>query len=251
LGAYLKVFEKQQKAGADDITMAVTLSSIGLVQYHLKNYAPSFESYQEALRLRRDHFGTDDTLDIASTLNSIGLVLFKQSMFDLARSCFSQSLRIRTKLLGNDHRDVAILWYNLATIHFETGDDDIAIKMYKETLRVECTALGPVHSDVVLTLQHIGQVLQQVGKLEEALTYFHQALVVEKRLKKDHVSIAKILNLIGNIQLQEGLVEQMMQSFTEASRMLERCGNTREALVIAGYNFYGLAKTNPKCASAA
>ncbi|KAL3918258.1 MAG: hypothetical protein SGILL_004320 [Bacillariaceae sp.] len=248
LDAYLKVHQKQCKAGADSITTAVTLSSIGLVQYHLKKYEDAFESYQEALRLRREHFGTDDTPDIASTLNSIGLVLFKQNMFALASNCFSESLRIRTKLLGKDHRDCAILWYNLATIHFETGNDDIAIQMYKETLRVERTALGPDHADVVLTLQHIGQVLQQVGKLEEALTYFHEALVVERRLKKDHVSIAKILNLIGNIQLQEGRVEEMMQSFTEASRILERSGSAGEALVIAGYNFYGLSKVHPKCA---
>ena len=214
----------------------------------MKKFEDAFESYQEALRLRREHFGTDDTPDIASTLNSIGLVLFKQSRFALARNCFSESLSIRTKLLGKDHRDCAILWYNLATIHFENGDDDIAIQMYKETLRVECTALGPDHPDVVLTLQHIGQVMQQVGKLEEALTYFHRALAVEQKFKKDHVSIAKILNLIGNIQLQEGRVEEMMQSFTEASRILERRGSTWESLVIAGYNFYGLSKAHPKCA---
>jgi tetratricopeptide (TPR) repeat protein len=242
------VHKKQCKAGAESITIAVTLSSIGLVQYHLKQYENAFDSYQEALRLRRDHYGDDENPDIASTLNSIGLVLFKQNMFELAKNCFSESLRIRTKLLGKDHRDCAILWYNLATIHFETGDDDIAIQMYKETLRVESMALGPEHPDVGLTLQHIGQVLQQVGMLEEALTYFQQALVVEQKLKQDHISVAKILNLIGNIHLQEGNVKEMMQSFTEASRILERCGKAGEALVIAGYNFYGISKVHPKCA---
>ena len=229
----------------------MTLSSIGLVQYHLKQYEEAFESYQEALRLRREHFGTDDTPDIASTLNSIGLVLFKQKMFDLARNCFSESLRIRTKLLGPDHKDVAILWYNIATIYFETGNDDLAIKMYKETLRVERAALGPSHPDVVLTLQHIGQVLQQVGNLPDALKYFQEALDIEKMLNRDGVSVAKILNLIGNIHLQEGKVEPMMESFTEASRLLERSGNSGESLVIAGYNFYGISKIHPKCAPVA
>lgn len=229
----------------------MTLSSIGLVQYHLRQYEEAFESYQEALRLRREYFGTDDTPDIASTLNSIGLVLFKQKVFDLSRNCFLESLRIRTKLLGSDHKDVAILWYNIATIYFETGNDDLAIMMYKETLRVERAALGPNHPDVVMTLQHIGQVLQQVGNLVEALEYFQEALEIEKMFKRDDVSIAKILNLIGNIHLQEGNVGPMMISFSEASHLLEKSGNRTEGLVIAGYNFYGLSKIHPKCAPVA
>jgi len=248
LDAYSEVYKKQLKSGEDDIMIAVTLSSLGLVQYHLNMFEEAFESYQEALRLRRDHFGTDDNQDIASTLNSIGLVLFKQNMFELAKNCFTESLRIRTKLLGKDHRDVAILWYNIATIYFETGNDELAIRMYKETLRVERIALGPEHSDVVLTLQHIGQILQQLGHLDEALLYFIEALKIEKKKKRDEISVAKILNLMGNIFLQKGNVKPMMESFTEASRLLERCGRAGEALVIAGYNFYGLAKTNPPCA---
>ena len=62
------------------------------------------------------------------------------------------SLRIRRKILGANHRgDVAILWYNIATIFFEIGEDDEAMKCYKETLRVERHALGPDHHDVVLS----------------------------------------------------------------------------------------------------
>ena len=122
--AYKKVRDMQEKVfGPDAIQLAETSSSIGLMQYHMRNYNSSFDSYQSALRIRRQHFGTDDHPDIASTLNSIGLVLFKQDMFDLAKKCFTESLRIRSKLFGSDHRDVAILWYNIATIHFETGED--------------------------------------------------------------------------------------------------------------------------------
>jgi tetratricopeptide (TPR) repeat protein len=246
------VHKKQVKSlGGNNIAIAVTLSSLGLVQYHMNQYENAFESYQEALRLRRDHFGTDENPDIASTLNSIGLVLFKQSMYDLAQKCFTESLRIRTKLLGKDHRDVAILWYNIATIYFETGNDDIAIQMYKETLRVERAALGHDHPDVVLTLQHLGQVLQQIGDLDGALRYFKEALAIEQRKNPDDISVSKILNLIGNMYLQKGEVGPMMKSFTDATRTLEKCGNAGESLVIAGYNFYGLSKIHPPCAPCA
>jgi tetratricopeptide (TPR) repeat protein len=253
LAAYMAVYKMQTKAfGTESLNVAETLSSIGLMQYHLRDYETSFESYQEALRIRRNCIGHDDHPDVASTLNSVGLVLFKQDMFDLAKKCFAESLRIRSKILGRDHRDVAILWYNIATIHFETGEDDLAIQMYKETLRVERVSLGEDHPDVVLTLQHLGQVHQQLGQIEEAIRYFKEALEIErKRVESRSSSLGRILNLLGNVYLQLGRIEEMMECYVEASRIYEKNHRAGETLVIAGYNFYGLSKTNPPCAPVA
>jgi tetratricopeptide (TPR) repeat protein len=253
LKAYLAVYEMQIVAfGADTLQVAETLSSIGLMQYHLRDYESSFESYQQALHVRRSCYGSDHHPDVASTLNSVGLVLFKQDMFDLAKKCFAESLRIRSKILGKDHRDVAILWYNIATIHFETGEDSVAIDMYKETLRVERTALGEDHPDVVLTLQHLGQVHQQLGQIEESLIYFKDALAIErKNAESRSSSMGRILNLLGNVYLQLGRINEMMECYVEASRIYETNQRAGETLVIAGYNFYGLSKTNPSCAPVA
>lgn len=253
LAAYLSVLKMQVKTtGEEGLQVAETLSSIGLMQYHMRDYESSFESYQGALRIRRQCYGTDHHPDVASTLNSVGLVLFKQDLFDLAKKCFGESLRIRTKLLGKDHRDTAILWYNIATIHFETGEDDIAIEMYKETLRVERISLGEYHPDVVLTLQHLGQVHQQIGQVEVALSYFNEALEIE-RTRKDPIpcSMGRILNLLGNVYLQLGRTSEMMSCYVEASRLCDTTQSAGETLVIAGYNFYGLSKTNPPCAPVA
>jgi len=249
LGAYRQVHSRQKGTfGESSIECAMTLSSIGLMQYHLKFYDDAFESYQAALRIRRDAYKTDDHVDIASTLNSIGLVLFKQNILDMSRKCFTESLRIRMNLLGADHRDVAILYYNIATIFFEMGQEEQAINLYKETLRVERVSLGPDHPDVVLTLQHIGQVLQQVGKLEAALEYYNEALEVERSRKgADPVAAAKILNLIGNIHLQCCQIPEMMKCFTEASRIFE-ANQSGEVLMVAGYNIYSLNKLHPEAA---
>jgi tetratricopeptide (TPR) repeat protein len=259
LTAYMAACKMQMTAfGRDSLSVAETLSSIGLMQYHIRDYESSFESYQEALRIRRHSYGTDEHLDVASTLNSIGLVLFKQDFFDLAKKCFGESLRIRSKILGRDHRDVAILWYNIATIHFETGEDDTAVGMYKETLRVERKALGDDHPDVVLTLQHLGQVHQQMGQIDDALRYFNEALNIEVKNSKNRTdsnnksgSMARLLNLLGNVYLQMGKAEEMMKCYAEASRIYEANQRPGETLVIAGYNFYGLSKTNPPCAAVA
>lgn len=123
--------------------------------------------------------------------------------------------------------------------------------MYKESLRVERVALGNDHPDVVLTIQHLGQVHQALGNLDDALECFDEALQIQKKKHAHDICVAKTLNLIGNIYLQQGKVGMMMQNFIEASRNLERTAGHDESLVIKGYNFYGLSKTNPPCAGTA
>lgn len=243
----------QQQLFPDSIELAETLSSIGLMQYHMEAFQASFDSYQEALRIRRDIYGSDYNIEIASTLNSVGLVAFKLDIFELAKCCVMKSLKILKRLHGKDSRDVAVLWYNIATIYFESGDgEDIAIRYFKEALRIERKSLGPDHQDVVLTLLNLGQRLHKWGDLEEALNYFHQALEAERRRNDDNqLSVGKILNLIGNVHLQQGNIEAMMTCYVEASRIFAAIRQPGVTLVIAGYNFYGLSKVHPRAAPSA
>ncbi|CAJ1947075.1 unnamed protein product [Cylindrotheca closterium] len=257
LEAYERVLKMQVGAfGSNALVLAETLSFIALMQYHLGDYASSLEAYQFALRIYREHSSNNDNPRIASTLNSIGLVFFKKQAYELANMCFSESLRIRTKLLGPNHRDVAILWYNLATVYFERGEEETAVKMYKETLRVEEMHLGADHPDVGLTLRHLGQVHQQLGKLEEAAKYFQQVVAIERKREvapNTRSSLSKALNLLGNVYLQLNQVPEMMECYVEASRLNEAPretsdDTTSDRLVIAGYNLYCLQKTNPPAA---
>lgn len=253
LQQYTDVHARTARAyGYESLETANTLSNMALMQYQLRAHDAAFNLYQEALRIQRDIHGSDMNTDVASSLNSIGLVLFQQGVHGLAKDCFYDSLRIRQEVLGADHRDVAILWYNIATIHLESGSDAQAIKYYKETLRIERAALGRTHQDVVLTLQHLGLVHQQRGELEESLVYFEEALEIE-RLKGEEgkFAVAKLLNLLGNIHLQTANIVKMNDCYAEATRIYLECGESPDSLVIAGYNFYGLSKLHPRSASAA
>jgi tetratricopeptide (TPR) repeat protein len=242
-----------ESLGRIHVDLAETHTSIGLMQYRMHDHEGSFNSYQEALRIRREHYETEDHLDVASALNSVGLAAFKFGLFEVAKSCITQSLNILKKVAGEDSRDVAVLWYNIATIYFETGEsEDIAIKYYKETLRIERHSLGDDHPDVVLTLLHMGQKHYKVGDLEDALEYFAEALAIERgRTQENKVTIGKILNLIGNVHLQRGAIAKMMECYVEASRLLEAAQESGETLAIAGYDFYGLSKMHPCCPAVA
>jgi tetratricopeptide (TPR) repeat protein len=98
----------------------------------------------------------------------------------------------------------------------------------------------------------MGQKHHKVGDFEEALDRFSEALAIErKRQQADSIAVGKILNLIGNVHLQEGKVAKMMACYVEASRIFEARQEPGVTLVIAGYNFYGVSKIHPCCATVA
>jgi tetratricopeptide (TPR) repeat protein len=248
--------------GSDSMEVATTLSSMALMKYLTKDYRVSLSFYDEALRIHRaspmeSSMASTRDMDIAATLNSIGLARFKMDDFDQAKDAFLECLNIRKRILGEDHRDIAVMWYNLATIYLEKGEDHTAMKLYSESLRVERRALGEKHPEISLTLQHLGQMHQERGELEIAVEYFQEALEIERMVLAQHgadaqkeneatlASICKLLNLIGNIYLMCGRVDDMMACFVEACKCGQHIG---EGLVIAGHNFYGLSRLHPPCA---
>lgn len=240
--------------GPNSLEVAATISSMGHLQYQLKNHEGAFEWYQHALQIQRKHCGEGGrgNAGVASTLISIGLVLFSKGILELAKACFTESMVIRRTLFGPDHRDIAILWYNLATICLQEGDEESAILLYKETLRIERRSFTENHRDVVLTLQHLAIVYQRQGELDLALECFGEALAYEREKRnQNYLSVGKLLNLIGNIHLQMGRAGPMMSSYTEASRIIiERC-DLNEIVVISGFNSYLLSRLHPPCAPVA
>ena len=195
-------------------------------------------------------------------------------LHDVAMQSFLEGLRIRRNILGPDHRDVAIILYNIATIHLETGDDEEAMEYYRETLRVERIALGANHRDLVLTIQHVGQVHQQRGELIDALKYFNEALEIQQQNFAQHNStfnsnhpdafiqqhkyncdyycaVAQTYNLIGNVHLQRGDASSTVQAFADSLRAFRKAGKNDDELAISGFNFYGLSKLHPECSPCA
>ena len=287
--AALRVYEEAldiqlKSLGNSHPAVAVTISNIGLINYQTRNYTKALDLYQEALRIRRDAFG-ENNLEVASCkslalhcgslvswnqsdstvlvlsrfvsclfagLNSLGLVLFKLGLHDMAMQSFSESLRLRRELLGDSHRDVAIIIYNIATIYLEQGNDDEAMKCYRETLRVERLALGENHEDVLLTITYIAQVNQNKGDLQAALACYEDILMSLKRCRPDdHENIARTLNRMANIHLQNGHPGKVVELMTEASRRMLLAGLNVDELSLSGFHLYGFSRVHPEASAAA
>jgi tetratricopeptide (TPR) repeat protein len=98
-------------------------------------------------------------------------------------------------------------------------------------------------------LQYLGSLHQVRGESDEALRYFQEALELERSSKgNQHLRVGKLLNVIGNICLQKGYIDQMMDCLIEAARI---CNIHDESLVVAGFKLYGISKLHPECAKVA
>lgn len=253
LNVYRTVYGIQLEAfGPKSLEVAATLCSIGLMLYLKQELQSSLNYYQEALRVRQEHFKTNNNFDIAATFNSIGLIAFKMNKLDLAKNAFRECIRIRIQLEATDaHRDIVTLYSNLGTVYLASGEDKEAIQMFAESIRLERLTLGDNHLGVAVSLQHLAQLHQDRGELELAHDYFKEALQItrgvdESMMANKQRTICTLLNLMGNIHLMKAEVPQMMECFAEASRVSG--DNNAQDLVIAGYTFYGISKMHPPAA---
>eukprot|EP00797_Seminavis_robusta_P023624 Sro38_g023850.1 Kinesin light chain (597) ;mRNA; r:114968-116758 len=261
LKVYRGVYDIQLEVfGPQSLEVAATLCSIGLMLYLKQDLQSSLNYYQEALRVRTEHFKTIDNFDIAATFNSIGLIAFKMKKLDLAKDAFQNCIRIRIKLEATAcHRDIVTLYSNLGTVYLANGEDKEAIQMFTESIRLERKTLGENHLGVAVSLQHLAQLHQDRGELELAHEYFAEALKITKGVDESMMAnkqrtVCTLLNLMGNIHLMKAEVPQMMECFAEASRVScdndnpNSSGDQFKNLVIAGYTFYGISKMHPPCA---
>lgn len=290
LCVFKEIYDIQIDAlGPNSLDVASTLCNIALMHFMLEFYTPSLHFYQETLRISltlleeynakrtSDPDHTDEpkayalNMGVGDSLNAMGLLYFKLRRFEEAAGAFSCSLGIREKLLGPYHRDVTILWYNLAMVWVETGDLPRAIPLYEEGIRRERIGLGgdPLHPALSSTLQYLGEIYNQSGEIDQSLQCFQQALAIEKRQallqgtspKKNRNSkinhwtgVCRLLNVIGNIHLMQANIPATMKCFVEAARtasLLLACGNQYIPLVVAGHMFCHLTRLYPSCASAA
>ena len=278
LNLYTKLCHIQSQVyGPNSHQVIGTLSCIAVIHYQQGNFTMALNQYTTVLQKQLILHSSTDHSDIAGTLNSIGLILFHQEVYHQAKTCFCESLRIKLKLLGPHHHEIAVLWYNIASVYYSQGDHDTAIAYYKESVRIECerhgldpddptrttnatsTSLKQVPlsagSSIVRSLQKLGVIYQENGDFEEALKYFSQALELELQKgadARDNGSLGKLFNILGNIHLQCANVDQMMKCYIQASRIYRRINDRhRVSFTISGYGFYYLSRMYPPCAATA
>ena len=112
----------------------------------------------------------------ATIINNIGRVLYQQEDFSGALSMYTKASVLREALLGKDHLDVAVSFYNMADAHCCLGNDSEAISGYDTYVSIASVHLGCGHPDIASVLTIVGQLYYKMNDCVRAMRYLSRAL---------------------------------------------------------------------------
>lgn len=196
---------KYEVSGLTNLPLNANLLSDLSNIFHNKGTAhESMRIGEEALKIRRDHFGSKHP-DIANSLNNLAAYHFKLGERSSALELGKKALEMNRELFGEKHQDVAISLCNVAAYHTEIGDYPNALKLGEQALKMRRELFGDKHPDVANSLINHASIYEGLGDHQRALDLGEQALKMQREFFGDkHPIIAFSLSALADIKAKSG-----------------------------------------------
>lgn len=201
---------------ADEASLAVALTRLGVVHWRWGRYGDSEPFFQEALALQAK---LQNRLGTARVLWSMGGVAFEQRKYDEA---LMYALKTRTiyEAIG-DRSGMATLDGNLALLSQARGDYATALDYNQNDLDHDL-ATGNRHGESV-AISNRGGILLDAGDLEQALACFQRALNIQQELDNPW-EVARHRASIASIWISQGELDKALTEYEQAIPILRAHG---------------------------
>ena len=228
-----------QKSSLGEEVRAGTLNNIGNLYSGTGRMKEAGESYEEALRIRRQLAAVRPEYlpDVAMTLNNIGNLYSDTGRMKEAGESYEEALRIRRQLAAVRPEylpDVAMTLNNLGVLYRDTGRMKEAGESYEEALRIrrQLAAVRPEYlPNVAMTLNNIGNLYSDTGRMKEAGESYEEASRIYRQLaavRPEYLpDVAMTLNNIGNLYRGTGRMKEAGESYEEALRIYRQLAAVR------------------------
>jgi tetratricopeptide (TPR) repeat protein len=201
----------------DSEKVALTHEKIGTLCKALGKSSKAEDSFEEALRIRRQIHGESHEA-VATVLHEMGDLMDDLGEYDDAMRYYVDALDIRRKRLGPDHEDVAATLYSMGfTLHHQELSER-ALQCFEESLNIRKRRLGEDSKEVGDTLNTMGYLQAKRGELDDALNLLWGSLRVRK-LHEDHVKVSETLKNIGNVHREKQEHELAVECYEECLRI--------------------------------
>ena len=181
-------------------TIAI-LHNIGYIQYRASCHEEAMHTFEEALQLGRQVYGSH-SLEVAATMNCLGALYFHMPnpATEEALDLYQQCLVIRKAILGVQHKDVATTLNNIGRVNYIKAEYEEALSNYSEALSIRRVVLGESHLDVAATIYNAGQTYHQIGDLTRAMQLYQDFITIAlPQLGNKHRDIAIIYKCMAQI----------------------------------------------------
>lgn len=147
----------------------------------------------------------DQPLIQARLLTTIGTVYRKIGLYDEAVYLLEEGLDLRTRLLPENHPELAQSLHDLAGVYIQRGWFDEAEPLLRRALAIREEVFGLDHLEVAESLNSLGNLFLDQERFADAEPLFRRALVIrEQALGGEHFEVARSLNNLALIATGSG-----------------------------------------------
>ena len=166
--------------GGDDSELAMTLDRLSEVLDDKGELAEAEAAARRAVEISQRRPGKP--LDTARHLGRLGSVLRRRGELEAAEGLLREALATRIRLLGRDHRTVALNLGNLANVLRDRGELASAEPLYRESIGIYQRVAGEDHLGLAAARADLADLLVKKGRLDEAEEQFQRSLDARRRL---------------------------------------------------------------------
>ena len=195
---------RQRVLNSDHREVALSLSNLATLYYHIGSYKEAEPLFQRALVVSEKAFGPEHP-QVATSLDNLAALYLVKGNYMEAEARFRRALAIREKTLGPDHPEVATSLNNLSAMYYNKKDYKESEPLLQRALAIEEKAFGRGHPGTATTLTNLGELYRAKGDFEEAEPKLQRALDIrEKALGPDHPDVANSLNILALLYKEKG-----------------------------------------------
>jgi len=199
---------RTQLFGTNDLRVASSLTTLGHIYVGLQKLGDAGDCYNRALKIRKQHWG-DEHPDVAQSITDVARVLSTEGRWNEAEHNYRDALALYRKLLGNRNPTVAGTLQNLAQVLMSNNKLDESEALAREALALRSELLGADHPLVADARISLAATLNDEGNRAEAEAQVNLAFAVQLKHKDATLGLARSLNLLIEILLPQGRVEEM------------------------------------------
>jgi len=154
---------------------------IGGVYRGLGLYDQARPFHDQALRMRRELYGSDDPRTLAA-LNAMAGLEYFQGDYDEAERLLRETAEIRRRTLGDEHPQTLAAMSNLAAVLVSQHEYEDAIDLNVEILEVRRRVLGDRDKDTIISMVNLAGIYTGQERLDEAIELYEEASVLQREV---------------------------------------------------------------------
>jgi len=154
--------------------LARILDRRGWLRINRGDYQGAVEDLQTAYRINRNSVG--DTVEAAEVMDNLGTAVAARHEYEDAVNRKMRALVVRERLLGEEARDTAVSYSNLAWLYARMGMSEEVVPLRERALAVFEKVLGADHPYTSTELVNLGLAYQARGRFEDAIRLYEKAV---------------------------------------------------------------------------